>query len=94
MLGDYCSQAIETVNQRKDVHGQHEHSFAAIASFWTTYLRRVLRDPGLCITERDVAMMMILFKISRETVTINQDNVVDIIGYADLYGNIAHGDAA
>lgn len=60
---------------RQAVYGSPAVNLSRIASMWSTYVGRV-------ITPRDVAIMMILVKASREVETPLRDNLVDIAGYA------------
>ena len=52
--------------------------FDTIAEFWDTYVHA---SDGR-IEGKDVAMMMVLFKVAREAYAHNRDNLVDIAGYA------------
>ena len=45
---------------------------------------------GVYLTSRDVAMLMILFKIAREENKHKRDNITDIIGYAVLAEDLAN----
>lgn len=61
---------------RDQQYGKPEDSFYVIAKLWSAYT--------LCyFDERDVAMMMVLFKVAREaTGQSKRDNLIDIAGYA------------
>lgn len=76
---------------RINQYGNPEDNFKVIASFWDTYLRSKYSIPDEIIKDKDVAIMMILFKVARESNNHKRDNLVDIIGYAEcsnrLYGN-------
>lgn len=74
--------------QREQDYGSPEDSFAAIAAYWTVYLRQ-LRGPDL--TSQDVAMMMILLKVARQGGRGKLDNLIDIAGYAACGGEIWAG---
>lgn len=71
---------------RQQDYGGPAESFTRIAELWTAYLRDRRGDRAL--TSHDVALMMILLKVSRarngvDTVGVPQrDSLVDIIGYA------------
>lgn len=84
---------------RKESYGEANTSFKRIADYWNAYLchKRDLVDQsareedlpyeflrGAYLTNRDVAMLMILFKIAREENKHKHDNLADIIGYAVL----------
>lgn len=60
------------------MHGNPENTFALIANYWSVYL-------GTKILPSDVAIMMVLFKIARESQgKFNPDNFVDAAGYIGL----------
>lgn len=66
---------------RVEDYGTPEASFSTIAAYWTAYLT-TCNSPGEALTARDVALMMILFKVARESNKHKRDNLVDIAGYA------------
>lgn len=76
-------------DRNKD-YGNPEDNFNTIAYFWSTYLTSKFNIETQIIAE-DVAMMMILLKVARESNSHKRDNLIDIIGYAEcsnrLYGN-------
>jgi hypothetical protein len=59
---------------RLDAYGDPDASFNRIAKLWTAHL-------GTEVTKRDVALMMILMKVSREKSNHKADNLDDIEGY-------------
>ena len=61
--------------ERDKQYGTIEDNFGFIANLWTVYT-------GVGIEARDVANMMILLKIARNTNSGHRDNWVDIAGYA------------
>lgn len=67
---------------RDHQYGSPEESFSRIAKYWSDYLDKN-------ISPKDVAIMMILFKIAREEHSSKLDNWVDICGYASCGGEIA-----
>ena len=84
---------------RRSDYGEANASFKRIADYWNAYLchKRDLVDQsareedlpyeflrGAYLTNRDIAMLMILFKIAREENKHKHDNLADIIGYAVL----------
>ena len=77
-------------NDRNKSHGDAFSNHAEIAEFWNIFLDKKLR-PMANITADDVAIMMILLKISRHTQgeKINIDNFVDMAGYAAIAGEIS-----
>lgn len=82
--GKILDMAKEIINgERQDQYGNPENSFATIAEYWSIYLTKELSDT-------DVALMMVLFKIAREAHQHKLDNVVDAAGYLAIYGDM-HG---
>ena len=64
-------------------HGDLEYNFTRIADYWTVYTGHQF-DP------QDVAVMMMLLKISRiGSNHTNSDNWIDAAGYAACGGEIA-----
>ena len=76
-------------NDRNVSHGDAFKNHAEIAEFWNIFLDGKLR-PMANITAADVAIMMILLKISRTTQgeKFNLDNFVDMAGYSAIAGEI------
>ena len=74
---------------RNETHGDAFKNHAEIAEIWNIFLDGKLR-PMANITAKDVAIMMILLKISRTTQgeKFNLDNYVDMAGYAAIAGEI------
>lgn len=88
-------QAIETVYDRPDTHGEPEDSFDTIARLWMNYLhaRGDGGDGATTIEPHDVANMMVLLKVARNAEGhYHGDNYVDIAGYAEN-GARLHEDA-
>ena len=88
---DILKKASELVTgDRNETHGDAFQNHAEIAEFWNIFLDKKLR-PMANITADDVAIMMILLKISRHTQgeKINMDNFVDMAGYAAIAGEIS-----
>lgn len=86
-------EAIRTVcEDRNTQYGEPEDSFHVIAEFWTTYIREkcVSQDAiDVCISEEDVGMLMVLFKVARAICGTKADTYIDIAGYAACAGEIA-----
>lgn len=80
---DILDKAKSIINgERNSTYGEAENSFAVIAQMWTAYLGRNL-------TSADVANMMILMKVARNSSGVyKDDNWIDICGYAALGGEI------
>lgn len=73
-------KAINIVCKDRNLqYGEPENNFDVIAQYWNCYLMYSGHDGFL--SSRDVAMMMALFKIGRETTSHKEDNIVDAIGY-------------
>ena len=70
--------------RRDDEYGGPEDNFARIAALWSAYL-------GTDIGAEDVAIMMVLLKISRLAASYYEstDSWVDIAGYAACGAEIA-----
>lgn len=83
---DVLDKAKTIINgERQGTYGNAEDNFASIAAFWSTYLNRE-------ISSTDVANMMILMKVARNSSGVyKDDNYIDICGYAALGGEIAAG---
>lgn len=79
-------EAFKTINgERQDAYGNPEDTFGIIAGFWQTYLQG--RGMAVEVSSLDVAHMMCLLKIARETGGKGKrDNVVDLLGYAAIAG--------
>ena len=80
---DILDSAKSIINgERQGTYGKAENSFAVIAQMWTAYL-------GKDLTSADVANMMILMKVARNSSGVyKDDNWIDICGYAALGGEI------
>ena len=74
---------------RNETHGDAYRNHAEIAEFWNIFLDKKLK-PMASLTAEDVALMMVLMKISRNTQgkKSNIDNFIDMCGYAAIAGEI------
>ena len=74
---------------RNETHGDAFQNHAEIAEFWNIFLDKKLQ-PMANITAEDVALMMVLMKISRNNQgkKNNLDNFIDMCGYAAIAGEI------
>ena len=74
---------------RNETHGDAFQNHAEIAEFWNIFLDKKLQ-PMASITAEDVALMMVLMKISRNSQgkKSNLDNFIDMCGYAAIAGEI------
>lgn len=72
-------------NDRNEQYGEPEDSFEKIADYWTTYLKHncVAPDADCCLCARDVAILMVLFKLGRMETSCFQSygSFIDAIGY-------------
>lgn len=72
-------------NDRNEQYGEPEDSFEKIADYWTTYIKHNCVAPGAdCgVDARDVAIMMVLFKLGRMETSYfaSYDSFIDAIGY-------------
>jgi len=67
---------------RQDDYGHPAQDFAFQAVYWSNYLhRRGLLPQDLHLEPKDVAMMMVLLKVNRESHVPKRDNLVDAAGY-------------
>ena len=77
---------------READYSSPENSFKVIASMWTSYLYatgKMPEDNGVVLTAKDVAAMMVLFKMSRVATGCGKvDNWIDAAGYAACGGEI------
>ena len=75
-------------HDRNNQYGEPENSFDAIAEIWTGYLhgRELDFSSGDCLTEKDVACMMVGFKLGRSSTQKSPkiDTYVDMAGYAAI----------
>ena len=80
--GSILKEAIDIINgERQSQYGDPEDSFKLIARFWEDYLSKPLN-------EKDVAIMMTLFKLARESHQGKRDNLVDAAGYLGIAGDM------
>lgn len=71
---------------RNVTHGDAEDNFRVIAQLWNVYIHN---SKGEELNNKDVAIMMCLFKISRLMSNVdNIDNWLDLAGYAACGGGI------
>lgn len=86
---EILDNAIETVYDRPDQHGEPENSFGAIADLWNAYLGTA----GTPVTKKDTAIMLALLKVARSANGIyDEDNFVDMAGYAEMAATVADDD--
>lgn len=77
---EILEDAAEVVYDRPDTHGKPEDSFRKIAGMWNAYLG----FPDDLLTGEDVANLMILLKVARNSEGhYHEDNYTDIAGYSE-----------
>ena len=90
-IGEDClveAQKIINGNRQND-YGTPEDSFQRIADYWNSYLiHNGIMENDSPLFAKDVAMMMVLFKIAREEHAHKHDNLVDICGYTVILDNM------
>lgn len=80
--GSILDEAKRIINgERQDQYGSPEDSFRLIGEYWGVYL-------GLEMTAKDVAVMMVLFKLARQANQHKRDNLVDAAGYLGILGDM------
>jgi hypothetical protein len=85
-LGSCLDEAKSIITgERQDSYGNPEDSFSLIAEYWSTYLRKEYNSDHHHLNVKDVAHMMMLFKIARCSGQCSKrDNYIDIAGYASI----------
>ncbi|MCD7825513.1 MAG: DUF6378 domain-containing protein [Clostridiaceae bacterium] len=79
---EVLNAALKCVCEDRDKqYGSPSENFARIAALWSDY-----RDEAF--TPKDVAIMMVLVKVSRSAARDSIDNFVDIAGYAACGGEV------
>lgn len=73
---------------REQTYGHPAKNFENIAAFWNAYIK-MKRGVDANIDPDDVALMMALMKIARQTHKAVRDNITDICGYAACVQKIA-----
>tara|TARA_R100001163_G_C4863507_1_gene68656 strand:+ start:121 stop:414 length:294 start_codon:yes stop_codon:yes gene_type:complete len=87
---EILAEASRIISRDRNLsHGDAFKNHAEIAEYWNLFLDSKLK-PMANITAEDVAMMMILLKVSRhiQGAKFNIDNFVDMAGYAAIAGEI------
>lgn len=93
MRGKVLLDAHALINgERRTQYGQPENSFPVIASLWNSYLFGK-GATEVYLDDKDVALMMVLMKISRELNGYKDDNWTDMAGYIGIGSDLAQQDA-
>lgn len=78
-----ANDAIRLVSEdRNEQYGSPEENLGRIAEMWSGYL-------GHAVTAMDVALMMVLVKISRSKAGYARDNAVDGVAYFLIHDRLA-----
>lgn len=77
---DVLNTALRRVTAKPEEYGTPENAFSLIADLWGYYLSE--KNGAIELTPADVANMMILLKVARNTQGNKDDTWVDIAGYA------------
>lgn len=64
---------------RGDAYGHPKIKYRVLAELWSAVLQHE-------VTPRQVVLCMIATKLGREVLKHKRDNIVDIAGYAEVYG--------
>ena len=87
--GAILDEAKAIINgDRQNQYGDPEDAFETIAHYWNNYLTK-FEGSVMALQAKDIALMMVLFKIARESHQGKRDNLVDAAGYLGLAGDIA-----
>ncbi len=76
-----AEKALDVTEQRSDQYGHPAEVYRHTAALWSAYLAQE-------ITVKDIALMMVLFKMGREMTNQGEDNLVDMHGYLLVYERI------
>lgn len=89
--GDLLLEAYYILNNNyKTSKGASEFSFDLIAEYWETYLKS--RGFNVKLKNTDAQMMLALFKIAREALQEQRDNIRDANNYLDLYADTKYSE--
>lgn len=77
------AEALDITNgDRQKYYGHPADNHGNTAALWSAYLNRKYGlFPPIGLSARDVCMMMVLLKVSRDANSTKRDNLVDIAGY-------------
>lgn len=71
------TEHLAILAEREHEYGDAATNHTRIAALWTAYL-------GQPVSAHDVAMCMILVKVSRAKAGRREDNYTDVAGYAEI----------
>jgi len=95
LAGDTLRQALELITgERARTHGEKYINHSRICSLWNAYLANA--GTAIVLDPTDVALMLALLKVARTQSggAHNEDNYVDIAGYAAVAAETASIDRA
>lgn len=72
---------MNIIDERAAHYGDPKPNMERTAALWSAYL-------GHRVTAHDVAMCMVLVKVSRAKVSVHPDNYLDIAGYAEIAAQV------
>ncbi len=78
-----AEKALVITQERMAEYGHPADVYRPVASLWSGYM-------GVVMSPKDVALMMVLFKMGREMTKTGEDNRVDMHGYLLAYERILH----
>lgn len=70
-----------TAEDRQRYYGHPADNHGNTADLWSSYLRRKYGS-SFELSARDVCLMMVLLKVSRDANRQKRDNLIDMAGYA------------
>ena len=87
---EFCIKAAKHLTgDRRSTHGDMEEGFFLISNLWSHYLMSA-KNAEVDVDPSDVANMMILLKVARSVVgKYNEDDYIDMAGYAGIAGFLA-----
>lgn len=68
---------MSIIDERAEKRGHPRANHERIAALWSAYL-------GTTVRPHDVAAMMVLLKMARARVGVDEDNWIDAAGYAEI----------
>ncbi len=80
-----AEKALEVTEERMKEYGHPAEVYRVVSRLWYGYL-------GVQVSTKDVALMMVLFKMGREITKRGEDNLVDMHGYLLAYERILEED--
>lgn len=86
MKESLLKQAEEIIHgERNESYGPMRESFQRTADLWSIILEKKL---AVKLSPEDVCLCMVGLKLSRELFKAKPDNIVDAMGYLEIYNQI------